>query len=106
MAESNRKAMLPENAAKMSMSRWKRSHQKGAESSRDGQEVVAMTMARRLWFLPGLAAKARTMVSVDTVAAFHPYLPCPPREETMADGLDWLLYAQRRRPFDEGGHHG
>jgi hypothetical protein len=32
------------------MSRWKRSHQKGAESSRDGQEVVATTMARNTAF--------------------------------------------------------
>ena len=36
--------------AKMSMSRWKRSHQKGAESSMDGQEVVALTMARNTAF--------------------------------------------------------
>ena len=72
MAESIRKEMSPENAAsmrsrivawmerplhcflvagaKMSMSRWKRSHQKGAESSRDGQEVVATTMARNTAF--------------------------------------------------------
>ncbi len=36
------------------------------------------------------------MASVDTVlAASHPYLACPPRVETMADGLGWLLYAPR-----------
>ncbi len=36
------------------------------------------------------------MVSIDTVlAASHPYLACPQRAETMADGLGWLLYAPR-----------
>jgi hypothetical protein len=32
----------------MSMSRWKRSHQKGAEASMEGQLVVATTMARKM----------------------------------------------------------
>jgi hypothetical protein len=33
------------------------------------------------------------MMSVDIVlATSHPYLACPPRAETTADGLGWLLY--------------
>ncbi len=34
--------------AKMSMSRWRRSHQKGAESSMEEQLVVAVTIARMI----------------------------------------------------------
>jgi len=44
------------------------------------------------------------MVSVDTVAASHPCLPCPPRAETMADGLGWLLYALAQAGWHQGGH--
>ena len=36
------------------------------------------------------------MAFVDIVlAASHPYLASPPRAETMADGLGWLLYTRR-----------
>ena len=36
------------------------------------------------------------MASINTVlVASHAYLPCPSQAETTADGLDWLLYAQR-----------
>jgi hypothetical protein len=40
----------------------------------------------------------QTMTSVDTLAAAsqHPYLPCPPRVKTMANGLGWLLYVWPR----------
>jgi len=45
------------------------------------------------------------MVSVDTVAASHPCLPCPPLAETMADGLGcWLLYASVQAGCHQGGH--
>jgi hypothetical protein len=37
----------------------------------------------------------QAMSSVDTVVASHPYLPSPPQAETTADGLGWLLHAQR-----------
>ena len=68
MAELKRKAMSPQNAAsmrsriepwmdrpwrcwrvagaKISMSRWKSSHQKGAESLIESEDVVETTMAR------------------------------------------------------------
>jgi len=40
------------------------------------------------------------MVSVDTIAAPHPYLPCPPLVETKADSLGWLLHVPRRQTGD------
>ncbi len=41
------------------------------------------------------------MASVNIVlAASHPYLASPPRAETTANGLGWLLYAR----WHQGGH--
>jgi len=44
------------------------------------------------------------MASVDTVAASHPCLPCPPREEMTAENLGWLLYASVQAGCHQGGH--
>ena len=44
------------------------------------------------------------MASVDTIAASHPCLRFLPREETMADGLGWLLYASAQAGWHQGGH--
>jgi hypothetical protein len=44
------------------------------------------------------------MVSVDTVAASHPGLPCPPRADTTTDGLGWLLYGSAQAGWHQGGH--
>jgi hypothetical protein len=44
------------------------------------------------------------MATVNTVAASHPCLPCPPRVETTANGLGWLLYASAQAGWHQGGH--
>ncbi len=46
----------------------------------------------------------QTMVSIDTLGASHPYLPCSQQVETMADGLEWLLYAWAHAGWHQGDH--
>jgi hypothetical protein len=44
------------------------------------------------------------MVSVNTIAASHPYLQVPPLVEAMANSLGWLLYALALAEWHQGDH--